>query len=47
MFGLKKNLGFCWRKWKGNLGCGDETQFLQRSFWGKIGNCLDALKGFE
>jgi len=26
---------------------GDEAQFLQRSDWSKVGNCLDALKASE
>ena len=36
--------GFCVETWKGKFGCGNETQFLQRSDWGKEGDCLDALK---
>ena len=32
---------------KANLGLGIEAQFLQRSEWGKEGDCLDAFKGNE
>ena len=31
-------------KGKAILECGDEAQLLQRSTWGKIGDCIDALK---
>ena len=34
-------------KGKSNFGCGDETQFLQRSTWGKVGDHLDAFKENE
>ena len=40
-------LKFCWIQGKGNFGCGDEAQFLQRSTWGKIGDCFDAFKENE
>ena len=33
-------LGFLLNQKEGNFGRGDETRFLQRSDWRKVGNCL-------
>ena len=40
-------LKFCRIQGKGSFGCGDEAQFLQKSTWGKVGDCLDAFKENE